>query len=580
MNVLPRIFAAGLLLSCGFVLSAPVDAAQVTRVRGEPVRATKASPQGWRAENYPQASVARLQYRQISLQKLAELENYNLRHGAKRTQIGVNRAAASDGLTRTLPALRWLAVRGGNVARIEIRSPDALALRVGLQLESLDPRIELRFAGSDDPARVEATIKADKALGLANGQRVFWTPSTDGDTQVIELFAPSGVATKAVHLQVPEVSHLVTNSKNDFQILKRTGASGACNVDVICRVAELGQNFVNAKNAVARMQFVDGGTFTCTGTLLADTVSATQVPYFYTADHCISNQTVASTLSTFWGYEATSCGGSGTAANVQLTGGATYLYSSTSNDGALLRLNSTPPAGAFFAGWDNTTIAGSSAVRGIHHPAGDHKMVSQGQQISNSSTSIEVGWTQGTTEGGSSGSGLFTYDSNGFYLRGGLEGGSASCANTGSLANTSNRDYYSRFDVVYPNISQYLAPTVVAPGPSRNYTGAWYVATESGWGLTLYGFDNAAHTLFGLFFAYDLNGNVRWFQIGGEWTAEDVHSGPVGIATGPAWGTSFNPAQVAFTQNGTYSITFTSASTANLSYTIEGVTRNVALIKM
>lgn len=580
MNTVSRHFLVGLSLAMGLVLAVPAEAAPITRVRGEPVRAAKAAtPQAWRSVDYPQASVARLQFREISLERLAEIERHNARSGIKSTQIGVNRSTASDSPARTLPTLRWQAAKGGSVARMEIRSPDALALRVGLQLDAIDPRIELRFAGSDEPSRVTATIIAGNALGLVDGRRVFWTPSTDGDTQLIEVFAPAGVATKYVRLQVPELSHLVTNSKNDFKILKAVGDSGSCNVDVICRTAELGQHFVNAKNAVARLQFVDGAPKTCTGTLLADTVTATQIPYFYTADHCIPNQTVANTINTFWGFEASTCGGLGTAGNVQVTGGAAFLYSSTSTDGALLRLNGTPPDGAFFAGWDNTTIAGSSAVRAIHHPAGDHKKVSQGQQISNSSTSIEVGWTQGTTEGGSSGSGLFTYDSNGFYLRGGLEGGSASCANTGSLANSLNRDYYSRFDVVYPNISQYLAPAVVAPGPTRDYTGAWYLPGEGGWGLTAFQYNNEQKVLFVLFFIYDENGKPQWYEMGGGWTADDVRSGDVAQSTAnAAWGPSWSGRT--FSLVGTATLTFTSATSANLSFTVKGVTRTVTLSKL
>ena len=38
------------------------------------------------------------------------------------------------------------------VTRLKITSPDALAMRVGLQLDGTDPRAELRFAGSDDPS--------------------------------------------------------------------------------------------------------------------------------------------------------------------------------------------------------------------------------------------------------------------------------------------------------------------------------------------------------------------------------------------------------------------------------------------
>src|SRR5690606_24690342 len=163
--------------------------------------------------------------------------------------------------------------------------------------------------------------------------------------------------------------------------IEKIGESESCNVDTACRVGELGADFVSAKNAVAHMQFVIAGegTYICTGTLLADTVSASQIPYFYSANHCIDNQTVASTLNTFWKYEATGCRSGIVAAKVQLAGGATYLYSDpdtsdsvpNGTDGLLLRLNNTPPAGAEFARWDSAPLAPSRALIGIPPPVGD-----------------------------------------------------------------------------------------------------------------------------------------------------------------------------------------------------------------
>ncbi|HZF99001.1 MAG TPA: hypothetical protein VEY92_12325, partial [Pseudoxanthomonas sp.] len=198
----------------------------------------------------------------------------------------------------------------------------------------------------------------------------------------------------------------------------------------------------------------------------------------YTAHHCFSGgsdgvpvqtdfQAVANTLNTYWKYEATACSSGIQADRVLLGGGADFLYSSANTDAMLLRLRSAPPAGSEFAGWNSAVLATSSNVIGIHHPAGDAKKVSGGRQISRNASQIEVGWLSGTTEGGSSGSGIFTADASGYALRGGLFGGSASCANTGSLTNSLNRDFYSRFDVVYPNISQYLAAVPIRVNGSQ-----------------------------------------------------------------------------------------------------------------
>src|SRR5690606_26823102 len=159
---------------------------------------------------------------------------------------------------------------------------------------------------------------------------------------------------------------------------------------------------------------------------------------------------------------------------VQLSGGADYLYSSDSartggTDGALLRLRDAAPAGAVFAGWDANALPSGISVLAIHHPAGDLKKVSAGQHLParSGAASHAARWLEGTTEQGSSGSGLFTLEAGDYYLRGGLHGGDASCANAGTT-DTNNVDWYSRFDVDFPNIRQYLAPEQPAAPRRRN----------------------------------------------------------------------------------------------------------------
>ena len=101
------------------------------------------------------------------------------------------------------------------------------------------------------------------------------------------------------------------------------------------------------------MSFVDtdGYSYLCTGTLLNDMASS-GTPYFLSAQHCISQQTVASTLQTYWFYRSTSCNSSVlNAGNVTLTGGATLLYSSVNTDTSFMRLSNTPPAGATYRTW-------------------------------------------------------------------------------------------------------------------------------------------------------------------------------------------------------------------------------------
>ena len=119
-------------------------------------------------------------------------------------------------------------------------------------------------------------------------------------------------------------------------------------------------------------------------------------------------------------------------------------------------------------------IPTGATVVGIHHPSGDLKKFSQGTMRgyakgpaaygstprfqAGKDSFINIQWFNGTTEGGSSGSGVFTYNSAGYYeLRGGLEGGAASCSNLSGL------DRYSRMDLLFTRLAPYLQPSAVIP---------------------------------------------------------------------------------------------------------------------
>lgn len=450
---------------------APAQAAETaSEASGEYSKTIAAPAPVWRAPAFPPANVARMQYGEMALSRLLDLQRKNEAPDLKAIQIGIGRHASNESTQSRLPVLTWRPVAGGAVAKVEIRSMDALALRVGLDVSRLDSRAELRFGGSARPFEVVAMMTGAEVKRLPGTDGLFWSPNTDGDTQSIEIFRPKGVPAFAVQLNAPTLSHLIADSHNTFKIIEKIGESGSCNIDTTCRVSELGPAFVNAKNAVAHMRYVRGSsTFICTGTLVADTVPVTQIPYFHSANHCFSTntnlppvasqmQTVANTLNTIWNYETTGCGNLTSTTTTQLSGGAAYLYSSNVTDGMLLRLNNAAPSFAYFAGWNAAPIADGSSVMAIHHPRGDSKKVSAGQTITTDASQTTAAWLNGTTEGGSSGSGLFTLGPRGYVLRGGLFGGFADCSNSGTLGNTQNRDFYSRLDVDFPSIKTYLEP--------------------------------------------------------------------------------------------------------------------------
>jgi len=547
---------------------------------GEPALTPKLEPTAsWAVDGFPRDRVASWHLPPIDPKRIYEVQQRNARDIGLPIQIGINRSVVEPE-----QALAWVGVPGGSVARIEVTSPDALGMRVGLDVSRLPASVELRFAGDIAPGRVTQLTAAKARTLLAHG--LYWSPITDGDTQVIELFAPAGTSLVGAMIATREVSHLLTNAAERFSLAKTIGTSGPCNIDTKCREVELGQDFVNAKNSVALTMFTQSGTFACTATLLNDTDPETQIPYLWTTRFCPGTQDAANTLSTYWGFEATACGSGVAAEHVVLDGGADILFSDElrepdgmATDAALLRLRKAPPAGAYYSGWNATPLARGDSVLAIQHPFADLKKSSMGQMRFTSTYLYMVGWTSGTAVWDDLGSGLFTLG-DGYQLRGGLVNSDASCANSGDLSNNENLSHFSRFDAAWNLAQPYLDPVLAGPRPTRNYTGAWFSADEPGWGLTAYQYAGPANNLFVMFFIYDQTGKAQWFEMDATWTATDVRSGNLLQSTAGPWGPSYNPANRSFSVAGTATLTFTSATTANVSFTVNGATRNISLQKL
>jgi hypothetical protein len=384
--------------------------------------------------------------------------------------IGFRRNVSSDATAFSLRPTVANQSKGAGIARLTVSSSTAKALRVALDLSTLPPDALVAVRGNDEFTRivVAGRVAVLRKMNTADG---YWTPATQGERQYIEVMIPEAERQTSQLVKINAVSHITVAlaQLNTYALnAQKVGQSGSCEINVVCQT---GSDALLASTAtsVARMIFSDtNGSYLCSGTALNDSNSSFSSPYFYSAHHCISNQAVASTLNTFWFYDSPTCpNGTTVGSFIQRTSGATYLFSDATIDGLLLRLNDAVPAGATLSGWDANALADAVSISGIHHPAGDVKKISRGQTKAGcAATRSCVGWTQGTTEGGSSGSGLFTIVSGtSYYLRGGLYGGSASCANTGTVSNSANTDQYSRLSAMYPSISQYLN---TATGPTNN----------------------------------------------------------------------------------------------------------------
>jgi lysyl endopeptidase len=152
-------------------------------------------------------------------------------------------------------------------------------------------------------------------------------------------------------------------------------------------------------------------------------------------------------------------------------------------------------------------------------------------------------------------------------LRGGLRGGAALCSNTTGL------DYFSRFDQIYPSISQYLGTASGGGGvvPFTNVTALWWVPAESGWGLNLI-HRSASNIVFGTWYTYGADGKRTWFVMpSGSWSSTNTYSGSLYRTSGPAFTMAYDQALVTTTAVGTGTLTFTDANNGTWSYTVDGV---------
>lgn len=274
----------------------------------------------------------------------------------------------------------------------------------------------------------------------------FWTPPLEGDSVAIEYFTPTGVSdSTSVPFQVSEISHIY-RSPTPYENPDNATA-GSCNLDVNGQWSEVAKS-------VGHLQFTSGsGEYLCTGTLL-NNASNDQTPYLLTANHCFQTQASAQSLRVYWFYNT----GDFPASNTPRTDGANLLATGSESDFTLVRLTGALPGGVFFSGWDANPTPLSTSVTGIHHPEGSHKRISFGSTIAGCGSGLpgqcqnytNVRWNNGTTEPGSSGSGIWVGTPSDPRLVGTLTGGFASCSNL------SGTDYYGSFSATYPRISHLL----------------------------------------------------------------------------------------------------------------------------
>ena len=337
--------------------------------------------------------------------------------------------------------LRW---------RTRVTSQGAQSLHFHFSAFELPPKAELWIYSADGQQQDRYTAEHRAVEGG------LWSGPLLSSTAVLELRLPVSEKTSA-KLKLDRVDHGFKSYKDAVNEFK----SGSCNVDVACSA---GDSWRNEIRSVTRLDIPTAtGRAFCTGTLV-NNVAQDNRPLVLTADHCGIGDTSspASGVTFVWNFQSSGCGAGGANGDgndtLNMQTGSTFLDDDFDSDYTIVELLATPQSAfnVYYAGIDANGTVGQLGVS-IHHPAGDEKRIScyntpLTRQRANIAGRLvdawEVArWDTGTTEQGSSGSGLWAHNRR---VVGVLSGGSAACnAAPSSSTDNDQPDYYGRLELAW-----------------------------------------------------------------------------------------------------------------------------------
>lgn len=390
-------------------------------------------PRGYDSELKTAASVQLVKLPLVDVDRLKAEDEARIATGKKGPyRFGFNHAVD----LATYNAGTWHTYDNGDrLWRVSVKSEGAFAINMEFH-EYVIPNGGEVYVYNDRGDHIGAFTAA------SNGNRpTMGVQPVRGDMVTVEYFEPAEVSGQGV-LKIGQITHAY---RDPFNPAKDFGDSGGCNNNVICPE---GNDWRPQIASVARI--IVNGNDHCTGQLI-NNCNEDGHPYFLTAEHCMGGNTNNWVFQFNW--ESPTCSPTTNGPENQTVSGASVLTQSAASDVALLELNTPVPSSynASYTGWDWSGTPSSSNVA-IHHPSGDIKKISFDFDPAVSTTWFGTqvwrvnNWEDGTTEGGSSGSGL--WNENG-HLIGQLSGGSASCSSI-------TDDNYGRFDVSWSVLSPFL----------------------------------------------------------------------------------------------------------------------------
>jgi hypothetical protein len=326
----------------------------------------------------------------------------------------------------------WFDLPGGAKLWVtELSADGALSLRLHFATLDLPPGAKLAVYAPQDERdgffKSPGVVDPDRPIQMyaAGSTSDLWTGSFPGERVRLELYLPKGAATNELPFTVDQLLHAYVDPF--AKAYETEKAAGPCHNDVTCFPA-----WAATALGVARYSFVSGGSgFLCSGQLL-NNLKQDFTPFFLSANHCVSTAAEAASTEYFWRYQTATCGGAPPAVgSVPRSFGASLVSHNTQSDYTLLLIDGALPGGLTWVGWTSAVIGAGTASTAIHHPAGDFKRISFGNKSGanscGSNSFVQVDWSDGPTEPGSSGSGIFR-DSN-QQLFGTLSFGPSACFN-------------------------------------------------------------------------------------------------------------------------------------------------------
>lgn len=388
---------------------------------------------------------------------------------------------------------------GRKIWRLTISVPDAKGVGLYYDQFTLPKGVQL-FVSNENGAQ---TLGAYTAANNDNRFGKFANVPVAGSVANLEMDIPADVAIENIVFHLNQVAAYYRGVDIDFTIAHPTPAkptgvvadpSAPCHVDANCPLPSFApHDFEMQKNASVKITIrsQSGNTLGfCSGTLINNTANSaggTCTPLLLTASHCDEENSFDDSHFSQWifwfNYRYDSCGGNNVAdpsgLNTTMIGAdfkaRSYFPSMPSPAGSgtfklvgdflLLQLQSRPPAnlGTYLLGWNRNLDLALNTDKynffiGYHYPKGAPEKRSIGYTIQSNGTFNQnqvtathwyIPFTDGGSEPGSSGSGLFDVDGR---IVGDLSGGNnAGCNNNPIYYEYGTEGLYSKISYNWEN---------------------------------------------------------------------------------------------------------------------------------